>query len=104
MDTFVIKIADTSYHISTRYRAESKDLLVFLHGLGCSKKNFDEAWNCLAFQKFSLLSFDFIGFGDSVKPDGFSYKMESQAAVCSDILRRFPDADLHVIAHSMGEP
>lgn len=62
-----IEYKGCQYEISTRYRQGSEDLLIFMHGLGCSKNNFMQGWRHRALEEFSLLAFDFIGFGASCR-------------------------------------
>lgn len=97
-----IKIAGTTYEISVCYRSASRDLIFFLHGLGCSKNSFSKAWDDNNCKEYSLLSIDLLGFGHSAKPDDFSYSMEDHAKVCESVLRHFPGKRLHVVGHSMG--
>ena len=80
----------------------SNELLVFFHGLGCSKDIFKDALSHHTMEGQSLLLIDFPGFGKSDKPESFSYKMEDQTMICEKLLAMFPDVRLHVIAHSMG--
>ena len=84
------------------FRERGEVLLVLLHGLGGSKSNFSALWDSEAFKNVSLLSFDFLGFGVSDKPEHFSYTMEDQAMVCSRILDPYKKYRWHVAAHSMG--
>lgn len=100
--TLRIKIAGRSYAISVCYRSASQDLIFFLHGLGCSKNSFSKAWDDNSCKGYSLLSIDLPGFGDSARPDNFSYSMEDHAKVCESVLRHFPEKRLHVVGHSMG--
>ena len=89
--------------VNMNYREASQDLLLFLHGIGCSKKSFSEAWSNPDIKNYSLLAIDFVGFGDTSGYDGFSYSMEEQAEVCEKVLKGFVDNHrLHIIAHSMG--
>lgn len=80
----------------------SQDLIVFFHGLGCSKEIFENALTHPVFKRDSLLLFDFAGFGKSGKPADFSYSMEDQAKICEKLLMHFPKVRLHIVAHSMG--
>ncbi|GAI59893.1 unnamed protein product, partial [marine sediment metagenome] len=100
--TIKIKVAGIAYDISVKYRSESEDLIIFLHGLGCSKDSFEDAWNHNDLTQQSLLSFDLLGFGRSEKPDEFTYSLEDHARVCEATIRSFPEDRLHIVAHSMG--
>lgn len=79
-----------------------KDLIVFLHGLGCSRRSFDNVIQTGLPNKYSLLNIDLIGFGESEKPTEFDYKMESQAEIVSDLLDEFEEYSYHLVLHSMG--
>ena len=100
--TINIKVAGVSYNISIKHRSVSDDLIIFLHGLGCSKDSFEGAWNHKDLTGQSLLSFDLLGFGQSEKPDEFTYTLEDHAGVCDAIIRTFSEDRLHIVAHSMG--
>jgi pimeloyl-ACP methyl ester carboxylesterase len=100
--TLSVKIVGSTYEISLCYRSASQELLLFLHGLGCSKDSFSKVWDDNNFKEYSLLSIDLLGFGHSAKPDEFSYSIEDHAKVCEAVLRHFPKKRLHVVGHSMG--
>ncbi|OGU57552.1 MAG: hypothetical protein A2V66_11135 [Ignavibacteria bacterium RBG_13_36_8] len=85
-----------------KHNKESKDLIVFFHGLGCTQESFKYIFNYPDFAKYSLLLIDFIGFGKSSKPEEFSYTMEEQARICELLLETFPKMKIHIVAHSMG--
>jgi pimeloyl-ACP methyl ester carboxylesterase len=84
------------------YKVESKNLIVFVHGLACTKDTFRHAFEGRYFPDCSLLSMDMIGFGDSSKPADDSYSMEEQAAICDVLIANHSHPNLHVVAHSMG--
>ena len=81
---FSIDFDGNQYEISAAFRKQGGELLLLLHGLGCSKKSFRDIWYREEFSGYSILSLDFIGFGDSSKFDTFSYRMEDHAAVCNE--------------------
>lgn len=76
--------------------------MVLLPGLACSKESFEGAWECDALAGYSLLAFDFPGFGASDKPEGFFYGLEDHAKVCEAVIRSFPGQEVHIVGHSMG--
>lgn len=91
-----------AYGISVNKRLQSDDYLFFLHGLGCAKESFDDAFTFKRLGSFSLVSFDFLGFGDSEKPDNFSYSLEAQADIAAQLIESFAAKRLSIVAHSMG--
>ena len=88
--------------IGTRYRKCGNELIVFIHGLGCSKASFSHAWSSPALQNYSLLAFDLPGFGDSELVVDFTCTMKNMAGVVEDIIQAHSAQRIHVVAHSMG--
>lgn len=80
----------------------SPGCLVLLHGLGCSQRSFAGIWTHDDFAASSVLSLDFPGFGDSDKPEGFSYRLEDQAELVLELLRMMGVPAVHLLGHSMG--
>ena len=100
--TFPLDIDGQSAELVAFARKAGEDLILFVHGLGCSKDSFNHFWNRTDFQEYSALAPDLIGFGESAKPFNFSYTMEAQTLICSKILANFEYKNLHLVAHSMG--
>lgn len=88
--------------LSHVYRKGSGELILFLHGLGCSKESFADVWELKGFEKYSMLAVDLAGHGDSIRPPDFSYSMEDQAELCASLLSGIEYERLHIVAHSMG--
>lgn len=99
---FSISHGGSNYDLSTAFRKRGKELLLLLHGLGCSKESFRDIWFRDELNDYSIMSLDFLGFGDSSKPDKFSYLMEDQASVCAEVLKKISPKQVHIVAHSMG--
>lgn len=95
-------IEDTLLEIAVDYRKKSEDLVFFIHGLGCCKESFEGVWSRPDFAGFSLAALDLAGFGASSCPDAFSYSMQAQAEICTQVLSAFDFTRLHIVAHSMG--
>jgi pimeloyl-ACP methyl ester carboxylesterase len=88
--------------ISCLFRKGDGKPVVFVHGLGDSKKSFREAFGREEFRSFTLLAADLVGFGDSDKPAGFSYSMKDQAEILRKVIDCFGVERFHLVAHSMG--
>lgn len=84
------------------FNPEAEHLIIFLHGLACSRDTFRYGLAYQYFPNCSLLLPDLIGFGRSSKPDQFSYTMEDQASICELLISQLPAVRVHVVAHSMG--
>jgi len=94
--------AGGTHDIAVSSRERGDGLVFFIHGLGCAKESFADAWDHPARSRFSLLALDLPGFGDSPLPEGFSCAMEDHAALCLEVLARYPHGEVHVAGHSMG--
>jgi pimeloyl-ACP methyl ester carboxylesterase len=105
MDSRTIKTTcqQKNFELSIKLKNGSREFIVFIHGLGCTKESFDTLWNYTElFKHFSLLTFDLAGFGDSSRPKDFSYTMEDQAEICKVMLDTFKPDKVHIVAYSMG--
>ncbi len=80
----------------------SEDLLLFIHGLGCSKRSFQGAWAETRLRARSLLAIDLPGFGRSPRPDACSYELDELAGVLTALIDAHATRRIHVVAHSMG--
>jgi len=101
-NTYRVTVDGTEHIVAAQYRSASAELIVFLHGYACSKEMFQRAWSCPELAQYSMLCPDFVGFGDSGKPDNFPYTIEAHAAVLEELLKKVEAASLHIVAHSMG--
>jgi pimeloyl-ACP methyl ester carboxylesterase len=88
--------------VATRQRRTSDELILFVHGLGCSQESFAKAFEAPELHDFSICTFDFIGFGDSDQSHQFSYDLQAQADILIQVVRNINAKRLHVVAHSMG--
>jgi pimeloyl-ACP methyl ester carboxylesterase len=84
-------------------RPGSEPCIVLLHGLGCSKESFAEAFEGSYFpERLTLLAPDLIGHGSSSKPDDFSYDLAEQSELVVGLLNELAIDKVAIIAHSMG--
>ncbi len=88
--------------LCSRFQTGGNNLVVLLHGLGCSQEAFSGVWDHPAMQSYSLLTYDMLGFGDSDRPRNFTYTLEAQAEILTQILRQFPEYRLHVVGSSFA--
>ena len=97
-----VKVKIDGIFLSCLFQKGTSETIVFVHGLGSSKEDFLEAFRREEFQPFTLLAVDLVGFGDSDKPDVFSYTMKGQARILRKTIDRFGVGQFHLVAHSMG--
>ena len=108
MDTstrsIIINYQNNRYHIAYKLRssADSKGTIVFLPGVGCIKECFDAAFAAESLKNYGILTADFLGFGESDKPDEFAYTLEDHAAITKLLIQALHLDHLIVVGHSMG--
>jgi pimeloyl-ACP methyl ester carboxylesterase len=99
---FSVSYQGKEFELSARTTNTGSEFIVFLHGLGCSKESFDEAYGFSGLAGFRLLAVDLVGYGESSRPPDFSYSMEEQAEILRLLLDEMNPAKVHIVAHSMG--
>lgn len=97
-----IKHKNLSFDISCNYEQAGSVWVVCLHGLQSNKAAFSVVAELCAQKRFSFLSFDFVGFGNSEKPDDFSYDLKDQAVIAGKIIEQFQIESFFLVGHSMG--
>lgn len=90
-----IEIAVTRHH-------ESDDLVLFLHGFGCTKESFDQAFDIPELEPFSICSFDFPGHGQSDRAQSSSYSLQSYAEIANILIDHIGPNRVFMVGHSMG--
>ncbi|MFQ5634915.1 MAG: alpha/beta fold hydrolase [Gammaproteobacteria bacterium] len=90
------------YRLSAWFRDAGHDLVLFVHGLGCSKESWRHAFTAPAMSGRSLLAIDLPGFGASPRPSGFSYDLAEQAGLLASVVDAHASRRLCLVAHSMG--
>ena len=90
------------YRLAAWFRDSGPDLVLFVHGLGCSKESWRQAWSAPELYGRSLLAIDLPGFGASPRPPGFGYDLEDQAGLLASVVDAHASRRLSLVAHSMG--
>lgn len=98
----VVRARSRDYSLATWLREAGDEMVIFLHGLGCSKDLWHGAWALRGLRDKSLLAPDFLGFGHSPRPAHFSYTLEEHAAVLAALIDSYALKRIHIVAHSMG--
>jgi pimeloyl-ACP methyl ester carboxylesterase len=95
-----IKLGSGSWHVFVR-TAGSGPWLTLLHGFPTSSWDWAYVAKILE-QSFRVLTFDFLGFGDSDKPRGHDYSIAEQADLTEALWRRLGIDETGAIAHDYG--
>lgn len=103
LNSYFLEINECRIHFKCKYVENSSDLLLFFHGLACSWDSFEHLLKKDYFPDKSYLLIDHIGFGESAKPNNFSYTMQKQAEIVEELVAKLPEwENIHIVAHSMG--
>lgn len=97
-----VTLQGTSYELASQFRKSGNELIIFVHGLGCSKEAYDEAWTQEVLNGYSLLSFDLLGFGNSPKPESAEYSLQLHANTLQQIIEQHSEYTIHLVANSWG--
>lgn len=104
-----LKYSGVNLNVAMRFREQGDDLLILLHGLGCSKDSFDGAFRAPELSAYAICAIDFPGHGKSSKrlPSDL-YSLEAYADVTRQVIDYVLAATSHdyqrlcVAGHSMG--
>lgn len=94
---------DRNLTIAANIRDSGDELILFLHGFGCTKESFDSAFAPGTFdRRFALCAFDFPGHGGSGALPSEEDLLSAYAEVSRRIIERFSKKRVHFVGHSMG--
>ena len=79
----------------------NKPVLLCLHGFPTASFDYHKIWDELG-EKFSLISFDLIGYGFSGKPVSFDYTTFNQTDILQNLISHLNIGKLHILAHDYG--
>jgi pimeloyl-ACP methyl ester carboxylesterase len=102
-----LQCGELNLDVATRFREQGDDLLVLLHGLGCSKESFEGAFDAPELRGYAICALDFPGHGGSSRnlPSG-CYSLEACADITRQLIRRVMAKRgynrVYVAGHSMG--
>jgi len=84
------------------HRGNSKGDILFIHGLGCSKESYKEAFSYSKFAQYRLIAIDLPGYGASSKPKDLCYDMQEHADFLKEITEKLDIKNPIIMGHSMG--
>ena len=93
---------DCTFQIAYFLRRRPNEAVVYLHGLGCSKLDFREAFHRPELAAYTLLAFDFPGCGHSPYPEHAALGMDDLVEITQLVLSALQIKEIVLIGHSMG--
>ena len=102
-----LQCGELNLDVATRFREQGDDLLILLHGLGCSKESFEGAFDAPELRGYAICALDFPGHGGSSRNLPSScYSLEACADITGQLIRRMMTKlgynRVYVAGHSMG--
>ncbi|HMB64066.1 MAG TPA: alpha/beta hydrolase [Eudoraea sp.] len=99
----VIAYKGISFSIDYIYRhTHEKETILYLHGLGSSKEDFQPALSNERFSNYNILTFDFPGCGKSSYSSEVSLDIDDLVLMVKKLSDNFGLETIHIIGHSMG--
>src|SRR5262245_49884589 len=100
--TYTVQLGRREVSMSCRLRGGSEDLILALHGFGCSREAFDGLFSCDSIRPFSICALDFPSHGNSSPMDPEVSTLENYGVCVRRVLERLSFRRLIVVGHSMG--
>ena len=102
-----LQCGELNLDVATRFREQGDDLLILLHGLGCSKESFEGAFDAPELRGYAICALDFPGHGGSSRNLPSScYSLEACADITGQLIKRMMAKwgynRVYVAGHSMG--
>lgn len=89
------------FPIFYRQNGSGDEILLCLHGFPTASFDYRKIWDGLA-GKFTVISFDMIGYGLSAKPEDFDYTTFAQVDLLKALLLNLGVKRVHILAHDYG--
>ena len=102
IETSEITYLNQTLHIEYFLRKGEKQILLYLHGLGCSKNDFIGAIKREELKDYTLVAFDFPGCGNSPYPENANLGIDDLVEITKIMVFELSLNNLVIIGHSMG--
>jgi pimeloyl-ACP methyl ester carboxylesterase len=93
---------DRTLYVDYFLRPGHEETLLFLHGLGCTKADFQRAVDVDTLRTHTLVAYDFPGHGNSEYPSELSLDMDFLTEITADVIKTLNLSPVVLIGHSMG--
>ena len=101
-DKIEINYKNNKLIINYSIRQGTGDTILYLHGLGCSKEDFDPIVNSNRFKNYNLVSFDFPGCGSTPYPESLDLTIDDLVEITDAFVYNLKLNNFVLIGHSMG--
>lgn len=97
-----IKYKNDEIVIDCFLRGGKRGTIIYLHGLGCSKEDFEKALYAPQLKDFKIIGFDFPGHGKSTYPKNLHLGMDDLVNMTNIVVKKLKLSNFVIIGHSMG--
>ncbi len=97
-----IKHKNTRFEIDYFKREGAGDTILYLHGLGTSKEDFEASLGYESFNGFNIISFDFPGCGISNYNKEIALDIDDLVIITNKVIKKLGLESFHLIGHSLG--
>jgi pimeloyl-ACP methyl ester carboxylesterase len=104
MKSFISNVTygDHEIQFSISSNGGTGDPVICLHGIQGSREVLEPLISDKRFSDYCMLAVDFVGFGNTSKPDDFSYTLSDQAGAILALMSELGHPRFHVLGHSLG--
>jgi pimeloyl-ACP methyl ester carboxylesterase len=101
-ETLSLPYRGREIRITADLRRAGPDVIVLLHGLGCTKNSFTDIAALPEFADFTTCAFDLPGHGLSPAAPGDAHSLQTYADITNLVVERLSPTRLFLVGHSMG--
>lgn len=99
---FEYKNATLQHRIFYRFKDQKSDkTIVLIHGFPTFSWDWSRVWEMLP-QEYNLLTLDMLGFGNSSKPQNYTYTIAEQSDIFFELLKKLQLHNVHILTHDYG--
>lgn len=100
-DKLIHKTLKRPYRLSVQYSSKQGPPIIFLHGIASSRITWRHVIPLLS-AKYTCITVDLLGFGESPKPDWKSYSLDDHVDALAYSIKKLRLKKPMVVGHSMG--
>jgi pimeloyl-ACP methyl ester carboxylesterase len=89
-------------HLACTLRPGNGPVILYLHGGGCARRDFNRALELAEFEKYTILSFDFPGCGETPYPSAAEFGVVDLVAITHLVIEQLALDHIILIGHSTG--
>ena len=97
-----LEYKDHQFKIHYWERKTNGPVILYLHGLGCSKKDFEGAAKIKKLESYYLVAFDFPGSNGSTYPTDMQLTVDDLVEITNIFISKLGIKEVYLVGHSVG--